>query len=200
VNWPQGFRYYPAFLTEAEADRLLHCLRQELQWQQYPIRLFGRELLQPRLSAWYADPGVRYRYSGIQLDPLPWHPVLAHLREHLLHRLGLAFNSVLANAYRDGRDAMGWHADDEPELGSRPVIASLSLGQVRSLRLRPRAGGASAGYSLENGSLLIMEGDSQNSWQHAVPRTRRVQGLRINLTFRRVFLPDEVDQALPRPA
>lgn len=155
--------------------------------------------MQPRLSAWYADPGVCYRYSGIRLEDRPWHPRLAELRERLEAELGVSFNSVLCNAYRDGQDAMGWHADDEPELGTRPVIASLSLGHARTLRLRPRTGGPSTGHFLESGSLLLMEGRSQADWQHAVPRTRRASGLRINLTFRRIFRKDELAQTPLRP-
>ncbi len=186
---PAGFDHRPDFLSVGEADDLLQALESGLAWRQYPIRLFGRDLLQPRLTAWCSDPGVGYRYSGTRLAPAPWHPGLKALRDRLAARLGGEFNSVLANAYRDGRDAMGWHADDEPELGELPLIASVSLGQERVMRIRPRSGGDSLGVKLGHGSLLVMHGRSQADWQHAIPRSRKTMGLRINLTFRRI-LPD----------
>jgi alkylated DNA repair dioxygenase AlkB len=136
--------------------------------------------------AWYADAGVRYRYSGLQLDAVPLPQALHALRRQLERDIGREFNSVLLNAYRNGDDSMGWHADNEPELCAQPVIASLSLGEQRRFRLRPRAGGASLGLDLEHGSLLLMQGSSQSCWQHAVPKTRRPVGLRINLTFRQI--------------
>jgi alkylated DNA repair dioxygenase AlkB len=189
VNLPAGFAYRPGYLKPGGAERLLSRLNEDLQWRQYPIRLFGRDLLQPRLTAWCSDPGVAYCYSGVKLDPAGWHPEVDQLRCQLMAELGVRFNSVLINAYRDGQDAMGWHADDEPELGDEPSIASVSLGQTRVLRIRPRGGGPSQGIVLEHGSLLVMSGPSQAQWQHAIPRSRRPMGLRINLTFRKILAP-----------
>jgi alkylated DNA repair dioxygenase AlkB len=185
----EPFDYRPGFIAAAEALRLCDRLWAELDWRHYRIRMFGREVPQPRLTAWCSDPGIAYTYSGIRLDPEAWHPALEHLRGRLGNETRHAFNSVLVNAYRDGGDAMGWHADDEPELGDEPVIASLSLGAERKLLVRPRGGGPSRAIQLENGSLLLMQGDSQSRWLHSVPRTRRVAGLRINLTFRRILRP-----------
>jgi alkylated DNA repair dioxygenase AlkB len=187
LSLPDGFEYVPAFLGVATADDLLQALRDQLPWRQHPIRMFGRELLQPRLIAWCSDPAVSYCYSGTRLAAEPWHPQLLPLRERLQTELAVPFNSVLLNAYRNGQDAMGWHADDEPELGHQPCIASLSLGQARTMRLRRRGGGASIGCLLEHGSLLVMRGDSQTDWQHAIPRSRRQMQLRINLTFRHIL-------------
>jgi alkylated DNA repair dioxygenase AlkB len=179
-----GFDYRSDFLPAGQADRLLETLWREVPWRAQSIRLFGREVLQPRLIAWYADEGVRYSYSGLELQGQPWHAGLAELREVLQQQLGSPFNSVLLNAYRDGRDSMGWHADDEPELGAEPVIASLSLGATRRLLVRRGRGGPSSGLDLEHGSLLLMHGQSQARFQHSVPKTRRAAGLRLNLTFR----------------
>lgn len=186
---PEFFDYIPRFLDEAEAGDALARLWRELDWSQREITLYGRRVMQPRLVAWYGDAGAVYSYSGLTLQPLPWHPLLQDLRERTEFRIGRRFNAVLANAYRDGRDSMGWHADNEKELGPRPVLASLSLGAPRRFLLRPvnRGTGKKAEpfeLTLENGSLLVMKAGCQQRYQHALPRTRRDTGLRINLTFR----------------
>jgi alkylated DNA repair dioxygenase AlkB len=188
-HWP-GFAYLPAFIGSAQADRVLDRLWRELAWSQPAIRLYGRLMQQPRLVAWYGDPDAVYSYSGLRLEPLPWHPVLRSLRRRLEQHCNQQFNSVLANAYRDGNDSMGWHSDDEPELGPCPVIASLSLGAPRRFLLRRRErerGERSRSMLLEHGSLLLMTGDSQRLYQHALPRSRQAVGLRINLTFRQIL-------------
>lgn len=189
--------YLPGFLDRGQADRLFDRLRSELAWARREIRLFGRSVMQPRLVAWYGDPGARYRYSGVTWEPLPWHPALSELRSRLETRTGARFNSVLANGYRDGRDSMGWHSDDEPELGTDPLIASISLGEERRLLFRPgdaaaRGPGRTHALQLGHGSLLLMRGACQQRYQHSLPKTRRALGWRINLTFRWVQ-----PQALP---
>jgi alkylated DNA repair dioxygenase AlkB len=149
--------------------------------------MFGRWVDSPRLSCWIGDPDARYRYSGQTFEPHPWPQVLLPLRVRLRKELGIDFNSVLANLYRDGRDAMGWHSDDEPELGAEPVIASVSLGAARRFVLRRRDDHTVRNaFLLEPGSLLVMRGSSQRDWQHALPRTAKPVGPRINLTFRHV--------------
>jgi len=185
------FEYRPDFLPERQADRWLQQLWRELEWRQQEITLFGRRVMQPRLIAWYGDSHAVYAYSGLTLCPLPWHPVLLEMKERLEALTGAQFNSTLANAYRDGRDSMGWHSDDEKELGPAPLIASVSLGAERRFLVRSRnrpAGtrAASRGLPLGHGSLLLMRGDSQRRFQHSLPRTRRPTGLRINLTYRLV--------------
>ena len=179
----------PNFLPESEASTLRAQLTAEVAWEQRAIRMFGRELPQPRLTAWYGDPAARYTYSGLTWEPRPWTSALLDLRQRVAAATGGRFNSVLLNYYRDGRDSMGWHADDEPELGPSPVIASLSLGATRRFRLRPIGPKAGAlaqplGLDLPNGSLLLMRGPTQHCWQHALPKTARPTGPRLNLTFR----------------
>lgn len=177
------------WLPHAEADALLAELFDSVPWETHVIRLFGREVGTPRLSCWIGDPGASYVYSRTRFEPHPWPPALVALRPRLERACGTTFNSVLANLYRDGSDAMGWHSDDEPELGGAPVIASLSLGAPRRFVFRPKAAGEPARLELElpHGSLLRMAGATQRLYQHALPRTKRVRQPRINLTFRRIL-------------
>ena len=180
----------PCWLGAAEADRLLHGLHEEIAWENHRIRLFGREHASPRLSCWIGDPGTAYRYSGALFEPHPWPPLLRPVRERLCEALGTGFNSVLANLYRDGRDCMGWHSDDESELGAAPVIASLSLGATRRFVLKHRRDPErKLGIELPHGSLLVMAGATQRNYRHALPRTARVASARINLTFRCIRAP-----------
>lgn len=176
------------WLAPSEADALLVNLRTAISWENHRIRMFGREVASPRLSCWIGDPGVSYVYSRTRFEPHPWPDVLLDLRERVEQACGARFNSVLANLYRDGRDAMGWHSDDEPELGPQPVIASLSLGEARRFLLRAREGGSRAHeLTLGHGSLLRMAGDTQRHYRHALPRMARVTTARINLTFRQIL-------------
>ncbi len=179
------FVFEPAWLDADAADALFDNLRATLPWTTHRVVLFGRAVDSPRLSCWIGDPGAAYRYSGVRHEPEPWPEVLLPVRERLRCETGTAFNSVLANLYRDGRDSMGWHSDDEPELGARPTIASLSLGATRRFVLRHRRDPARRRvFELAHGSLLLMRGDSQADWRHALPRTAKPVGPRINLTFR----------------
>ena len=182
-------RYWLALLDEGHADECLHRLREECDWQQHEVRIAGRRLPCPRLSAWHGEPGAVYGYSGTRYAPAPWTPTLAMLRERIEQATGARFNSVLANLYRDGNDSMGFHSDDEPELGERPVIAALSLGAVRRFVLRHRRRKAEPSVTFEpaHGSLLLMAGDTQRNWRHALPKTRRPVGPRLSLTFRLVL-------------
>lgn len=180
-------RYAPDWLDRDEADALFADLLTGIDWQTHRVRLFGRTLDSPRLSSWIGDPEARYRYSGHTHSPRPWLPALSALRERLDAELGIGTNSVLANLYRDGRDSMGWHADDEPELGRDPVIASVSLGAERRFLLKRRDGaGSSHALPLAHGSLLLMQGATQAFYRHALPRTARPVGPRLNLTFRQI--------------
>ena len=177
----------PHWLPAPEADALFPALQAQVPWEIHRIRLFGREIDSPRLSCWIGDPDAVYVYSGARFVPRPWLPVLSSLRARLADKVGVDFNSVLANLYRDGRDAMGWHSDDEPELGPAPVIASLSLGATRRFVFKSRDRQVHRlALDLPHGSLLVMRGDTQGKYRHALPRTVRPVGPRINLTFRRI--------------
>jgi alkylated DNA repair dioxygenase AlkB len=178
----------PHWLAPAEADALFAALRAQVPWEVHRIRLFGREVASPRLSCWIGDPDASYRYSGVRFEPRPWPDALRPVRRRLEDTLGGGFNSVLANLYRDGRDAMGWHSDGEPELGEHPVIASLSLGATRKFAFRHRQQPQQRlSIDLPHGALLVMSGDTQRFYRHSLPRTARPVGERINLTFRRIL-------------
>ncbi len=178
--------YRADWLPVAEADALYAALMASIPWERHRLRLFGREIEAPRLSCWIGDSSATYTYSRVRFDPRPWPPALAILRAHLEIACAARFNSVLANLYRDGRDSMGWHSDDEPELGAEPLIASISLGGVRRFRLRARDGGAGVSLELAHGSLLLMAGATQRLYRHDLPKTRAAVAPRINLTFRHV--------------
>jgi len=160
----------------------------ESDWRQDAIRLYGREMRQPRLHAWYGEPEAVYTYSGLRNVPLPWTPLLAELRGIVEGAAGARFNSVLLNLYRDGRDSMGMHCDDEPELGRQPVIASLSLGATRTFILRHRRekGLKPVRVPLGEGDLLVMRGDTQANWAHGINKAAQA-GARLNLTFRQII-------------
>lgn len=176
--------YLPGFLAGPLASQLFTLLRDRVPWRQ-EITIFNRPV--PRLTAWFADPGLVYRYSGITHEPEPWLPELCDLRRRVEAAAGAKFNSVLLNYYRDGNDSVSWHADDEPELGTNPVIASVSLGAVRRFLLKHRKNRERIAIDLESGSLLIMAGTLQHHWLHCIPKTKAKVGPRINLTFRRLL-------------
>ena len=157
-------------------------LRAETPWRQDSIVLFGKRHLQPRLTAWYGD--ASYTYSGLRLEPLPWTPLLAELRTAVEQACGRRFNSVLLNYYRNERDSMGMHSDDEPELGPEPAIASLSFGATRGFILRHKYNKRTVKLPLNDGSLLLMSGTLQSYWLHGINKATRALGERINLTFR----------------
>lgn len=184
--------YRPAWLDTQQADRYFAQLAAEVVWEQPQVTVYGQRHRIPRLQAWYGDPGAVMTYSGTRFQPRAWHPALAQLRQCLQAECGGAFNSVLVNLYRDGDDGVGWHADDEPELGRRPLIASVSLGAERTFSLKPKGkNGPNAGLAgiqipLKHGDLLVMGGETQHYWQHALAKTKRVRSPRINLTFRHI--------------
>lgn len=178
---------WPQWLGHDEADALFDELRASIPWEVHRIRIFGREVDSPRLSCWIGDANVSYVYSGTRFEPHPWTPTLSALRARLAVACNARFNSVLANLYRDGRDSMGWHSDNEAELGRQPVIASLSLGAARRFRLKPRGESTRnevQTIELGHGSLLRMAGETQQRYLHDLPKTSAAIGPRLNLTFR----------------
>ena len=175
----------PDFLPPANADVLFGRLLDSVPWEQSgrPGRRF------PRLTAWYADPGLTYSYSGVTHHAFPWTPELLAVKTRAEVAAGVSWNSLLLSLYRDGQDSIGFHADDEPELGTNPVIGSVSLGAERRFVLKHPASGEKLEFDLPHGSLLVMGGASQHHWRHGVPKTRKPVGPRINLTFRYIHFP-----------
>jgi alkylated DNA repair dioxygenase AlkB len=156
----------------------------ETAWRAETVTVFGKRHPQPRLSAWHGE--ASYTYSGLTLAPLPFTPLLQAIREAAEAATGHRYNSVLLNYYRDGRDSMGMHADNEPELGPEPAIASVSFGATRAFVLRHRRTGRTLRLELADGSLLFMGGTLQQHWLHGINKTAKPLGPRVNLTFRRV--------------
>jgi alkylated DNA repair dioxygenase AlkB len=183
------FEYWPGFLDQKEASLTFAALQSKIHWHTPRVFVYGRWIDSPRQSAWYGDREAVYRYSGTINEPIPWLPELKNLGERLNDFCKSEFNSVLANHYRSGSDSMGWHSDDEKELGPEPVIASISLGDERRflLRHRRRKELQTHEITLENGSLLLMRGESQRAWRHSIPKTRRAVAPRINLTYRHIM-------------
>lgn len=187
LHLPDAEVYFaPHFFSKDESDVYFEKLKEQVNWQQESIKMFGKLLPMPRLTAWYGDKG--YTYSGLHNKPQPWLPVLQELKERVEQASGNKYNSVLLNLYRTGQDSMGWHSDDEAELGNEPAIASLSFGGERkfSFRHRTRKDLKSQSIDLAHGSLLLMQGATQHHWLHQVPKTARAMTPRINLTFRKV--------------
>jgi alkylated DNA repair dioxygenase AlkB len=176
--------FFEDFFLQTESDRWFTELLEGIAWRQEHVCLYGKTHNMPRLTAWYGDAGCCYTYSGIRHYPMPWIPILNAIRSRIEQVAGVRFNSVLLNLYREGRDSMGWHSDDERELGKNPVIASVSLGGSRRFLLRHKNGIHHDGVTLTHGSLLLMGGATQHYWQHRIPKTRQAAPPRINLTFR----------------
>lgn len=181
--------YMADFIDSPQATELYQNLQENLSWRQESIKMYGKSVRIPRLQAWYGDAEAKYTYSGLDMVPMPWTVPLLKIKQDLETLCDTQFNSVLANWYRDGQDSMGWHADNEPELGREPVIASVTVGQPRDFDLRHKTSGQKVRLTLQNGSLLVMRGATQTHWQHSLPKRMKLTSGRINLTFRRIF-PD----------
>ena len=181
-------RFDPNWLSRGESDELFRELRGGIAWSQGTISWFGREVLEPRLTAWFGE--ADYTYTGRTLRAAPWPAPIARLRGRIERAAEAPLNAVLVNLYRDGRDSMGMHSDDEPELGANPVVASLSLGAVRRFVLEPKKKSARRvgryELALGNGALLVMAGSCQHHYRHGVPKDEHCRSERINLTFRTV--------------
>jgi alkylated DNA repair dioxygenase AlkB len=175
--------YHAHFLGDQQADDLFATLKSRTPWKR-ETGSFGRPF--PRLTAYHADPGVSYTYSGVTHPALPWPDYLLDIRQRVEEAADALFNSLLLNYYRHGDDSIGYHSDDEKELGSNPIVPSLSLGAARQFVLRHTRTKERLAIDLTHGSLLIMAGTTQHHWKHAVPKTKKPVGERINLTFRNI--------------
>lgn len=181
LTWVEGF------MDAAPADVVFEELREQQGWRQDSLTMFGRPVPIPRLHRWFADEGQSYSWSGITMRAERFPVSLDHTRDALKELTGTRFNTALANLYRDGNDSVSWHADDERELGDRPLIASLSLGASRKFRMRRKDDHAQRfELTLTHGSMLVLGGDTQRYWDHCVPKTRRPVSPRINVTFRSI--------------
>ena len=175
------------YFNMADADRFFDTLYEEVDWRQEHLLLYGKRQPIPRLTAWYGDPSETYAYSGITMSPAPWTDLLAEIRDRTGQVAETQFNSVLLNLYRDGRDSVAWHSDDEPELGPEPTIGSVSLGETRRFHLSRRDGSSeTVPIDLQHGDVLVMRGPMQRTWKHQVPKTQTPVGPRINMTFRTI--------------
>ncbi|MDD7984212.1 alpha-ketoglutarate-dependent dioxygenase AlkB [Lentisphaera marina] len=189
---PQSFKfcsgeiiYHPHFLSPSQANALFNDLKHQINWQSDQIRIMGKEHMIPRLHSWIADPEISYKYSGINLKINPWTESLLNLKMKCEKASNWKFNSMLANYYRDGSDSNGWHADNEKELGNKPLIAMLSFGQVRRFSIRDKQDHKNKlDFDLENGSLFIMRAPLQHTTQHCLRKTKKPCAPRISLTFR----------------
>ncbi len=204
---PDAEVYYLRNLELARSHHeILRQLIADTPWRHENVLVWAKEYRQPRLTAWYGDRGCDYSYSGITLAPLTWTDLLHDVKRRVDAAAATAFNSVLVNYYRDNRDSMGFHSDDEPELGARPVIASLSLGEERTLILKHKTNNLARPVRLRlaSGSLLLMKGETQRHWKHGIAKESRPCGPRVNLTFRRIGTfsrsADAQHTALRRPS
>ncbi len=177
--------YYPSFLSDEEAAHYLNIFQNEIAWQQDAIKIFGKTYQQPRLTALYGEKDKHYSYSNITMNTTAFTKTLLEIKNKIEEKCNASFNVVLLNLYRDGNDSNGWHSDDEKELGVNPFIASLSLGEDRFFHLRHKQNKKLRHkMKLNNGSLLLMKGTTQECWQHQIPKTKKAVNTRINLTFR----------------
>jgi alkylated DNA repair dioxygenase AlkB len=183
--------YVPGWVEASQGIAYLEVMMTQLPWESHTIRLFGKDHPEPRLSCWMGEPWASYRYSGKVRTPKPWTPEVTELRDRLNLQFGVQMNAALANLYRTGQDGMGWHSDDEFELGIDPVIASVSLGQARRFCLRNKVDRRRKyELTLSHGDLLIMGGRVQRDWQHGLPKTTRRCDARVNLTYRALRAPN----------
>ena len=177
--------YYPNFFSKPSADQLLEQLKTHIPWQQDNITIFGKTHPQPRLTSLFGNDAKPYSYSNITMQPNEWNLLLLQIKNKVEEVCEEKFTTVLLNYYRDGKDSMGWHSDNEKELGINPIIASVTFGAERMFHLKHNTiAEQKLKINLQHGSLLIMKGETQHFWKHQMPKTSRPIGERINLTFR----------------
>jgi alkylated DNA repair dioxygenase AlkB len=175
---------WPQWLATSHSEALLQQLQSELRWSQDSIMMFGKRVQIPRQQVWMGESHCRYRYSGTTFEPQSWHPEVKNLAARVSQFLQQPLNCVLLNLYANGQQYMGWHADNEPELGHYPSIASISLGATRRFELKHRDQPWQLALDLTPGSLLLMAGRCQRYWLHRLPKQAKVSECRLNLTFR----------------
>ena len=180
------------FFDSNESNEFLNRLIKNLPWESMMIKMFGKNLKIPRLQCWIGDEGCDYKYSGKMLNRQNWNKELMIIREKIFQETKIDFNSVLANYYRDGKDSMGWHSDDEKELGPNPTIASISFGSERNLYFRNKISKEIISIPHTHGCLVMIDGGTQKNWQHSIKKTQKIIGPRINLTFRNIIASNKL--------
>ena len=176
---------YPQFFAVGESDDYLAQLTNRINWKQEPIKMFGKQIMQPRLTALYGDVEKKYSYSGITMQPMQWIEPLLKIKEQIEPIAAVHFTTALLNFYRNGSDSMGWHRDNEKELGRNPVIGSVSFGVARKFQFRNYTDKKQVkNIELTHGSFLLMQGETQHHWEHQLPKTSQTILPRINITFR----------------
>ena len=190
LDLPSGFRYVPNFVKEKAADDAFEYLFYNLTWQQPRVEVYGKLHLVPRLQCWMGDIGMHYQYSGKLFKAVDWDPYVLDVKTQVEKLVGKEFNSALVNLYRDGNDKMGWHADDEKELGLSPAVVTVSFGAKRSFQVKHNDLAETINIELGHGSLLLMQPGVQASYKHAVPARKKVTQGRISLTFRNILQSD----------
>lgn len=178
--------YFDQFLSKEDSQFYFKQIIQNTSWESDHIQLFGKEYVTKRKTAFYGDSGLSYTYSRKEKLAHPWPKTLELLKLKLESSTGLQFNSCLLNLYHNGEEGMSWHSDNEKELGQTPTIASISLGEIRKFSWKHRTVKDRYDLHLAEGSLLIMQGDMQKHWLHCIPKTSKVQGARVNLSFRQI--------------
>ena len=178
--------YYEDFFSCELSNKVYDRLIKNIDWNFDQIHIFGKKMVLKRRIAWYGDEDKIYKYSGTTKVPLKWNKTLYLIKNIIENHINYSFNSVLLNEYGSGQEGMGWHSDDEKELGPSPTIASLSLGASRDFYFRSNNDQSIVKLRLENGSLLIMQGETQHFWKHSLPKRLKLTEGRINLTFRKI--------------
>lgn len=178
--------YFGRIMSAAEADEHFEQLLNSIDWRQDEVIIFGKRIVTKRKTGWYGEEEFDYTYSKITRRAKLWTPQLLQLKQLVQKETGLEFNSCLLNLYHSGEEGMSWHSDAEAELGKQPAIASVSLGAQRKFMLKHKTSGEKVSLQLETGSLLLMQGETQRYWLHSLPKTKKVQAPRINLTFRSI--------------
>ena len=180
--------YYKNLLTSQEANHYFDCLLNTIEWKNDQAFIYGKLIITKRKVAWYGDTDFEYTYSKITKRALPWTPELVELKQMIEDKTGEKFNSCLLNLYHNGDEGMAWHSDAEKELKKNGAIGSLSLGAERKFTFKHKETQETISLILENGSLLLMKGQTQTSWLHRLPPTKLISTPRINLTFRSIDL------------
>lgn len=179
--------YFDNVIIESEANQFLENFYNNIDWKKDELFIYGKHIITKRKVAWYGNKGCNYTYSNSTKTALPWTTELSQLKLIVEEKIQSTFNSCLLNLYHDGNEGMAWHSDDERELGEKPIIASVSLGAERKFVFKHKKSKESVSHVLENGSILLMKGDTQHYWQHSLPKTTKIQEPRINLTFRTIY-------------